>query len=65
MDDIVISVKNLTKIYKLYEKPIDRLKESGELEKNAQTITLGWYQDLIKWHQIIKNAELYGGILDI
>lgn len=28
MSDIAISVKHLTKIYKLYDKPIDRLKES-------------------------------------
>jgi len=28
MDNIVISVKNLTKVYRLYEKPLDRLKES-------------------------------------
>lgn len=28
MNDIAIKVQNLTKIYKLYEKPIDRLKES-------------------------------------
>jgi len=27
-NDIIISVKNLTKIYKLYESPLDRLKES-------------------------------------
>ena len=39
--------------------------ESGELEKNTQTITLDWYNDLIKWHKIIKNSEMYGGILDI
>lgn len=28
MDDIAIRVQNLTKIYKLYDKPTDRLKES-------------------------------------
>lgn len=28
MDDIAINVENLTKIYKLYDKPVDRLKES-------------------------------------
>ncbi|MDP3464147.1 MAG: hypothetical protein Q8R86_00075 [Sulfuricurvum sp.] len=27
-NSIAISVKHLTKIYKLYDKPIDRLKES-------------------------------------
>ncbi len=43
---------------------VDKL-ESGELQKNTQTITLDWYNELIKWHKIIKNAEMYGGILDI
>ncbi|WP_419766219.1 MAG: NAD-dependent epimerase/dehydratase family protein [Arcobacter sp.] len=43
---------------------IDRL-EDGTLEKNTDTITIDWYNDLIKWHKIIKNAEMYGGILDI
>lgn len=28
MNDVVISVKNLTKSYKIYDKPIDRLKET-------------------------------------
>ena len=28
MNDISIKVDNLTKVYRLYEKPIDRLKES-------------------------------------
>ncbi|WP_026523023.1 ABC transporter ATP-binding protein [Butyrivibrio sp. VCB2001] len=33
--DIAIEVKNLTKIYKLYDKPIDRLKDSlGLVKKN-------------------------------
>lgn len=28
MNDIAINVEHLSKIYKLYDKPIDRLKES-------------------------------------
>lgn len=43
---------------------IKKLK-SGELEKTTDTLTLNWYQELVKWHKIIKNAEMYGGILDI
>jgi nucleoside-diphosphate-sugar epimerase len=43
---------------------IDKL-EDGTLQKDEQSITLDWYNDLIKWHKIIKNAEMYGGILDI
>lgn len=33
MNDIVIKVDNLSKIYKLYDKPTDRLKESLSLSK--------------------------------
>lgn len=33
MDKIAINVKNLTKIYKLYDKPSDRFKESLKLTK--------------------------------
>lgn len=43
---------------------VDRL-EDGSLQKDTQTITLDWYNELIKWHKIIKNAEMHGGILDI
>lgn len=43
---------------------LDKL-QSGELEKTTDTITLAWYQELVKWHRIIKDAELHGGILDI
>ncbi|MBA2781152.1 NAD-dependent epimerase/dehydratase family protein [Billgrantia kenyensis] len=39
--------------------------ESGELQKTTETITLAWYQEMVKWHKIIKSAEMYGGILDI
>lgn len=33
MSDIAIKVENLSKVYKLYDKPIDRLKESLSLTK--------------------------------
>ncbi|MGI9436157.1 MAG: NAD-dependent epimerase/dehydratase family protein [Geminicoccaceae bacterium] len=39
--------------------------EAGTLDKTTETITLDWYQDLAKWHQIIKEVELHGGILEI
>ncbi|MFC3884154.1 NAD-dependent epimerase/dehydratase family protein [Bacillus songklensis] len=42
-----------------------RKLESGKLTKSEHTITLNWYKDLMKWHQIIKEVEKYGGILDI
>ena len=34
-NDVVISVKHISKAYKLYEKPIDRLKESWSLTKRS------------------------------
>ncbi len=39
--------------------------ESGALEKTPKTLTLNWYQELIRWQKIIKEVELYGGILDL
>jgi nucleoside-diphosphate-sugar epimerase len=39
--------------------------KKGELDKTPETITLQWYKELIKWHEIIKNVEMYGGILKI
>ncbi len=39
--------------------------ETGKVDKTTQTITLEWYKSLQRWHDIIKNVELYGGILDI
>jgi nucleoside-diphosphate-sugar epimerase len=39
--------------------------EAGTLEKTDRTITLTWYKELAKWHRIIHEVELYGGILEI
>ncbi len=39
--------------------------ESGKLDKTAETLTLAWYQELVRWHKIIHEVEMYGGILDI
>ncbi|GAA3242959.1 SDR family oxidoreductase [Pseudonocardia petroleophila] len=39
--------------------------ENGTLEQTEKTITLSWYKDLVRWHRIIKDVELGGGILDI
>ncbi|MBI1910232.1 MAG: SDR family oxidoreductase [Deltaproteobacteria bacterium] len=44
---------------------IYRALEEGKLDKTTQTLTLNWYQDLVKWHRIIKEVEMYGGIIDI
>lgn len=39
--------------------------ENGTLEKTTQTITLEWYKELIKWQKIIKQVDMYDGILEI
>lgn len=39
--------------------------ESGSLKKTAQTITLNWYKELIKWQSIMKQIDMYGGILEM
>ena len=33
MSDIAIKIENLSKIYRLYDKPIDRMKESLSISK--------------------------------
>jgi nucleoside-diphosphate-sugar epimerase len=38
---------------------------AGEVDRTTETITLEWYQQLTKWHRIIKEVELHGGIVDI
>ena len=44
----------------IYEK-----LEAGAVDKTTETITLEWYKTLTKWHQIIKEVELHGGIVNI
>lgn len=39
--------------------------ENGLLDKTTRTITLDWYKELTRWHQIIHNVEMYGGIIEI
>jgi nucleoside-diphosphate-sugar epimerase len=39
--------------------------EAGELDRTSETITLEWYQQLTRWHRIIKDIELHGGIVDL
>jgi nucleoside-diphosphate-sugar epimerase len=38
---------------------------AGAVDRTTETITLEWYQELTRWHQIIKQVELHGGIVDI
>lgn len=37
----------------------------GSLEKGPNTITLNWYRELVHWHRVVRDVEMYGGILDI
>ena len=39
--------------------------EAGTVDKTIQTITLDWYRELARWHGIIREVELYGGIVEI
>ncbi|WP_349367884.1 SDR family oxidoreductase [Salinarimonas sp.] len=39
--------------------------EAGAIDKTVQTITLDWYRDLARWHSIIREVELHGGILEL
>ena len=37
--------------------------ESGELDRTIKTITLDWYNEITKWHEIIKGLESDGRLL--
>ena len=39
--------------------------EAGILDRTDKTITLQWYKELAKWHEIIRATEMYGGMLDL
>jgi nucleoside-diphosphate-sugar epimerase len=39
--------------------------ETGKIDKTPKTITLEWYQELHKWHRIIRDVERHGGILEL
>lgn len=39
--------------------------EAGTVDKTVQTLTLNWYKELVRWHEIIREVELYGGIVEI
>jgi lipopolysaccharide transport system ATP-binding protein len=57
MSDTAISVKHLTKIYKLYDKPIDRLKES------LHPLGKRYHKDFYALHDVsfeIKRGETVG-----
>lgn len=39
--------------------------ENGTVDKTVQTITLEWYKELARWHRVIREVEMYGGIVEI
>lgn len=51
------AVDGALEIYKAIQK--------GNLTKSTETLTLEWYNELIRWHSIISSVEMYNGIMDI
>ena len=39
--------------------------DAGTIDRTLRTITLDWYKELARWHRIIREVEMYGGIVDI
>ena len=39
--------------------------EAGAVDKTIRTITLDWYRELAHWHRIVREVEMYGGIVEI
>ena len=39
--------------------------EAGTVDKTVRTITLYWYRELTRWRRIIREVEMYGGIVEI
>ena len=39
--------------------------EAGMVDKTDKTITLAWYRNLAKWHGIVRETEMYGGMVEI
>lgn len=39
--------------------------EAGTVDRTPETITLDWYKELVRWQRLIRNVEMYGGIVEI
>lgn len=39
--------------------------DAGTVDRTVQTITLDWYKQLLRWHKVVRDIEMYGGIVDI
>lgn len=57
MEDNIIEIKGLSKIYNIYDKPIDRLKEA--LDKNAKVYHKEFYA-LKEINLTVKSGEILG-----
>lgn len=44
---------------------ICRALDAGTVDRTVQTITLDWYKQLLRWHKVVRDIEMYGGIVDI
>ena len=52
-EDIAISVNDVSKMYKLYDNPMDRLKESLGLSRKKKYKEL-WHENPPKWLKLLK-----------
>ena len=39
--------------------------DAGTVDRTVRTITLDWYKELLRWHKVVRDIEMYGGIVDI
>lgn len=39
--------------------------DAGAIDRETRTITLDWYKKLVDWHRIVREVEMYGGIIDL
>lgn len=39
--------------------------DAGKVDRTVQTITLDWYKELLHWQTVLRDVEMYGGIVDI
>lgn len=44
---------------------ICRALDAGTVDRTVQTITLDWYKELLRWHKVVRDIEMHGGIVDI
>lgn len=46
-------------------KEICQALSDGRVAKTSRTMTIQWYQELADWHALIKETEMYGGMIDM